>query len=82
MEGLEDEADRLVAEHGELAVVEPAMSSPPIRSRRSVGRSRQPSRCINVDLPEPDGPRIAAYSPGRTGTVTPRSASTVTPSSR
>ena len=46
-----------------------------------VGRSRQPSRCIRVDLPEPDGPTTATYSPGSMRRLTPRSASTDTPSS-
>jgi len=32
---------------------------------------------INVDLPEPEGPMIAAYSPWRTSTLTPRRASIV-----
>ena len=41
---------------------------------RSVGTSRQPMMCISVDLPEPDGPMIATYSPRRTSRLTPRSA--------
>src|SRR5436305_13978152 len=41
-----------------------------------VGRSRQPRRFIKVDLPEPDGPRIATNSPGYTSSETPRSACT------
>ena len=34
-----------------------------------VGRSRQPRRCMNVDLPEPDGPVSATNSPGSTSSV-------------
>src|SRR5581483_2569447 len=43
-----------------------------------VGRSRQPRRFISVDLPEPDGPMIATYSPRAMVKVTPRSARTKT----
>src|SRR6266566_4579279 len=41
-----------------------------------VGVSRHPIRFINVDLPEPDGPMMATYSPRRISTLTPRSACT------
>src|ERR1700737_74588 len=41
-----------------------------------LGESRHPIRFINVDLPEPDGPMIATYSPRRISRVTPRSACT------
>src|SRR5688572_22433606 len=40
------------------------------------GVSRHPIRFIRVDLPEPDGPVIARYSPRRTSNVTPCSACT------
>ena len=40
----------------------------------AVGVSRQPSRFISVDLPEPDGPMIATNSPGSMLKLTPRSA--------
>ena len=34
--------------------------------------------CISVDLPEPDGPMIAAKRAGAKSTLTPASASTAT----
>ncbi len=43
-----------------------------------VGTSRQPMMCISVDLPDPDGPVIARYSPTSTRRLTPRNASTAT----
>ena len=39
-----------------------------------VGLSRQPIRFISVDLPEPDGPMIATYSPRMISMETPRRA--------
>src|SRR5919205_306611 len=36
-----------------------------------LGVSRQPIRFINVDLPEPDGPMIAMYSPRGISNDTP-----------
>src|SRR5260370_17312272 len=41
-----------------------------------LGESRHPIKFISVDLPEPDGPMIATYSPLRISTSTPRSACT------
>src|SRR5690242_20309840 len=41
-----------------------------------VGVSRQPIRFINVDLPEPDGPMMAMYSPRGISNETPCSACT------
>ena len=41
-----------------------------------VGRSSPAARCSSVDLPEPDGPTMAASSPGMTRSVTPRTDST------
>src|SRR5256886_17627659 len=41
-----------------------------------LGESRQPIKFISVDLPDPDGPMMATYSPCRTSTSTPRSACT------
>src|SRR5215472_5401221 len=41
-----------------------------------VGVSRQPIRFISVDLPEPDGPMIAMYSPRGISNETPCSACT------
>src|SRR4249920_4171674 len=43
-----------------------------------VGRSRQPTMCMKVDLPEPDGPVTARNSPRGTSRLTPRSAFTST----
>src|SRR5881409_1239534 len=43
-----------------------------------VGRSRQPTMCMNVDLPDPDGPVTARNSPVCTSRLTPRSARTST----
>jgi hypothetical protein len=40
----------------------------------AVGRSRQPMMFISVDLPDPDGPMIATYSPGVMIRSMPRSA--------
>jgi len=42
-----------------------------------VGVSRQPTRFINVDFPEPDGPMTATYSFLRIWILTPRNARTV-----
>jgi hypothetical protein len=42
-----------------------------------LGVSRQPITFIIVDLPEPDGPMIATYSPRSMTTETPRRACTV-----
>ena len=42
-----------------------ATSVPSSKYRPLVGRSRQPMMFIRVDLPEPDWPIMAQYSPGR-----------------
>ena len=52
------------------------MSWPAIATVPEVGRSRPAARCSNVVLPEPDGPTMAASSPGSTWSVTPRTDST------
>src|SRR6266481_1527143 len=39
-----------------------------------LGESRQPIRFISVDLPDPEGPMMATYSPLRISTSTPLSA--------
>ncbi len=49
---------------------------PAISTWPPVGLSSAASRCMSVDLPEPDGPMTATSSPGVTESVTPRSAST------
>ena len=51
-------------------------SSPASRNVPEVGTSRQPRMCMRVDLPEPDGPMTATYSPASMVKETPRSAST------
>jgi len=39
-----------------------------------VGVSRQPSKFMSVDLPDPEGPMIATYSPRLMVSVTSRKA--------
>src|SRR5215471_18987172 len=46
--------------------------------RPAVGRSRPPRRLRSVDLPEPDLPSRATFSPRRTSSETPRRAQTRT----
>src|SRR5437870_3629240 len=43
-----------------------------------VGRSRQPTMCMKVDFPDPDGPVTARNSPRSTSRFTPRNALTST----
>ena len=59
-----------------LRAPSPAASTPPIRTTPPVGRSSVPTTCRSVDLPDPDGPTIAASSPRRTENDTPRRAGT------
>ena len=75
VELLEDEADAPVADVGQL-VLGHARRRPrrPAGRCPSVGTSRQPRMCISVDLPEPDGPMTATYSPRPISRLTPRSA--------
>src|SRR5919205_373641 len=54
------------------------MSSPSMTMRPVVGVSRPPRRCSIVDLPHPEGPMMARYSPSSTSSDTPRSAGTST----
>ena len=56
------------AQRVDAAAVQPHLAA--------VGASRHPAMCMNVDLPEPDGPMIAAISPRVMSSVAPRSAST------
>ena len=63
VERLEDEADLLVADPRQLVVVHLADALAVQQVLPFVGVSRQPIRFISVDLPEPDGPMIATYSP-------------------
>ena len=61
-----------------VSPVSPSVPSgvPSIHTSPAVGRSSPASRCMSVDLPEPDGPMIAVSSPSATETETPRRAST------
>ena len=54
----------------------PLTFSPARRYSPELGVSRQPRMCIRVDLPEPDGPMMATYSPAEMDRLTPRSAAT------
>ena len=57
--------------------VSPETSLPPIETVPVVGSSSAARMCINVDLPDPEGPMTATSSPGGiTVRETPRSAST------
>src|ERR1035437_8956064 len=51
-------------------------SWPSSRYCPDVGRSRQPMMCMNVDLPDPDGPVTERNSPRSTSRSTPRNAFT------
>src|SRR6266404_6306156 len=42
--------------------------------RPALGVSRQPTKFISVDLPEPDGPMMATYSPRSISSETSRNA--------
>jgi hypothetical protein len=53
-----------------------ASSWPSTTTEPDVGRSSPASRCMSVDLPEPDGPMIAVNSPAGNAIVTPRNACT------
>ena len=79
VEPLEHEPDLLVAD---APPARPSTSATRPRRRgstaRTSARSRQPTMCMNVDLPEPDGPVTARNSPGSTSRFTPRSAFTST----
>ena len=54
------ESERGCARVGQGRYARPSKSSVPL-----VGVSTQPRMCSSVDLPQPDGPRIARYSPAR-----------------
>ena len=64
VEGLEDEADLAVADRGQLVVVHLGddLAAQDVACPR-MGVSRQPMMFMSVDLPEPDGPMTATYSP-------------------
>jgi hypothetical protein len=65
VEALKDETQRAVAQNGQRILVHLRDVAPGEKIiALTVGVSRQPSRFMKVDLPEPDGPMIARYSPG------------------
>ena len=51
-------------QQGELLSLIPLSFSPAISTSPEVGSSSPARMCINVDLPEPDGPITAVSSPG------------------
>ena len=63
--GLEDEAQAPAADVGALvgSQVTRRRAFEAVGSRASAGRA-SPTMCMNVDLPEPDGPMTATNSPG------------------
>src|SRR5204862_7031052 len=58
-----------------------ATFSPSSQISPDVGRSRQPIRFTNVDLPDPEGPMIASHSPDSTCRETLSSARITSPAS-
>src|SRR5262249_34504385 len=76
VEALEHEADLLVADVGQFVLDMRETSLPSRKYWPLVGRSRQPTMCMNVDLPDPDGPVTHTNSPGWTSSEAPRSAFT------
>src|SRR2546421_5991815 len=59
-----------------------ATFSPSSQISPEVGRSRQPIRFTNVDLPDPEGPMIASHSPDSTCRETLSSARMTSPARR
>ncbi len=76
VEALEHEAEFAQADLRERVVVEIRNVLAVEHVRPVVARSRQPMMFISVDLPEPDGPMIATYSPCRTSRSMPCSTGT------
>ena len=74
VEELEDEADALAPDPGQLVVAEASRATDSSRTIPEVGRSIAPQRCSSVDLPQPDGPTSATKSPSATSRVTPATA--------
>jgi hypothetical protein len=60
---LEDEADAVAADRGELAVAESRQRGPADDDLPESGVSRPASMFSSVDLPEPDGPMMAVKRP-------------------
>ena len=63
VEELEDEAELVAAQLGQVGVVEARDLLAVEHHRAEVGLSRPARMCIRVDLPEPDGPMIAVKRP-------------------
>ena len=77
VEELEDEAELVAPQLGQLAVVERGDLDPvELDACRVVGLSSPARMCIRVDLPEPEGPMIAVKRSRSKEVVTPASAST------
>ena len=64
VELLEDEAERVQPQLGQLAVAETPRSRPSKKTLPALGRSSAPSSCSSVVLPDPLGPSSATNSPG------------------
>jgi hypothetical protein len=74
VEALKDKTEAIAAQQGALVAVEP-LNVDAAKAIFAGGRvSRQPSRFIAVDLPEPLGPITATKSPASMRRLTPRSA--------
>ena len=64
VEALEDEADLVAAQHGQLIVVHGGdVGAVEHGVTASLAESSPASVCMSVDLPEPDGPMIAVEPP-------------------
>ena len=74
---LENEADVLAAQIGELLGLRPVVECPATVSVPDVGVRMQPRIDSSVVLPEPDGPMSKVSSPGRSPADTPFSARTI-----
>ena len=78
VERLEDEADLVAAQPGELLSLSWDRSVVAEQHlRRSVTVSSAAMQCMSVDLPDPDGPITAVNSPAAKSIETPSSAATV-----
>ena len=73
---VKDKADPIAPQLGQRAVAQISQLEPASLTVPALGRSSPASRCISVDLPEPEGPMIAAKRPDGKLTVMPARAST------